>query len=162
MRTEHVDWQIGHDHLSRIAKERACLDCEEGGSLLRALRANVHVHLGLASFAEYIERLFGYSPRWTEERLRVAEALEALPDLRHALSAGAVPWSTAREVTRVATPESERAWLEASRGRTLRQVEQLVAGHKPGDHPADAPESSLRRHVLRMEVAAETFATFRE
>jgi HNH endonuclease len=162
MSTEHLDWQSAHDHLSRIAKERAHLDCEEGGSLLCALRANVHLHLGFASFAEYIERLFGYSPRWTEERLRVAEALEVLPHLQHALRDGSVPWSTARELTRVATPESEHAWLEASRGRTLRQVEQLVAGHKPGDQPADAPDPSLRRHVLRMEVAAETFATFRE
>src|SRR5216684_2343690 len=62
MSTEQPDWQIAHDQLSRIAKERARLDCEEGGTLLRALRANVHLHLGFASFAEYIERLFGYRP----------------------------------------------------------------------------------------------------
>ena len=162
MSTEHHDWQSAHQQLSRIAKERARLDCEEGGSLLRALRANVHLHLGFASFAEYIERFFGYGPRWTEERLRVAESLENLPDLQNALRDGSVPWSTARELTRVATPQSEHAWLQASRGRTLRQVEQLVAGHKPGDEPTDAPDPSLRRHVLRMEVTAETFATFRE
>src|SRR5712671_4772470 len=59
-------------------------------------------------------------------------------------------------------PQRELAWLEASRGRTLRQVEQLVAGHKPGDQPGDPADPSLRRHVLRMEVTAETFATFRE
>ncbi len=162
MNTEHHDWQSAHEQLSRIAKERARLDCEEGGSLLRALRANVHLHLGFASFAEYIERLFGYSPRWTEERLRVAESLETLPHLQSALRDGAVPWSTARELTRVATAQSEHAWLQVSRGRTLRQVEQLVAGHKPGDEPTDAPDPALRRHVLRVEGTAETFATFRE
>src|SRR6267142_3169887 len=106
MSTEHHDWQSAHEQLSRIAKERARLDCEEGRSLLRALRANVHLHLGFASFAEYIERLFGYSPRWTEERIRVAESLETLPDLQKALRDGSVPWSTARELTRVATPQS--------------------------------------------------------
>jgi hypothetical protein len=124
--------------------------------------AHVHLHLGFASFAEYIERLFGYSPRWTEERLRVAESLETLPHLQHALHDGSVPWSTVRELIRVATPKSENAWLEASRGRTLRQVEQLVAGHKPGDQPDAPSDPSLRRHVLRMDVTAETFATFRE
>src|SRR5216683_7998291 len=101
MSAEHHDWRTAHDQLSRIAKERARLDCNVVRSLLRALRANVHLHLGFASFAEYIERLFGYSPRWTEERLRVAEALETLPHLQHALRDGSVPWSTAREITRV-------------------------------------------------------------
>src|SRR5450432_954279 len=162
MSNEHLDWQGAHEQLSRVAKDRAHLDSEECTSLLRALRAHVHVHLGFASFAEYIERLFGYSPRWIQERLRVAESLEALPHLERALRDGEVPWSTARELTRIATRESDHAWLEASRGRTLRQVEQLVAGHKPGDRPEDAADASLRRHVLRMEVSAEAFATFRE
>src|SRR6476469_4195877 len=108
MSNEQPDWQTAHNHLTRIAKDRARLDQEEGDSLLRALRAKAHLHLGYATFAEYIERLFGYSPRWTEERLRVAEALETLPNLQQALHDAAVPWSTARELTRVATPESER------------------------------------------------------
>src|SRR5258706_1710199 len=103
MSTEQPDGQIAPDELSRIAKERARLDCEEGGSLLRALRANVHLHLCFASFAAYIERLFSYSPRWTEERLRVAESLETLPDLHKALRHGSVPWSSSLPRTRVAT-----------------------------------------------------------
>src|SRR5258708_22141661 len=160
MSTEQPDWRKAHDHLSRIAKERARLDCEEGASLLCAFRANVHLHLGFASFVEYIERLFGYSPRWTDERLRVAEALETLPQMKLALRDGSVPWSTARELTRVATPEREHAWLEASRCRTLRQVEQLVAGHKPGDPPRDPAHPPLRPHVLRIEGTADTFANF--
>jgi hypothetical protein len=38
----------------------------------------------------------------------------------------------------------------------------MVAGHRPGDRPDDRADPSLRRHVLRMDVSAETFATFRE
>src|SRR6266581_4900475 len=105
MSTEHPGWRSAHEQLSRIARERARLDCEEGGSLLRALRLSVHLHLGFASFAEYIERLFGYSPRWTEERLRVAESLETLPELEPSLRNGAIHWSMARELTRVAAPD---------------------------------------------------------
>jgi hypothetical protein len=68
------EWERIHEDLVRLSTTRARLDWEEGQSLLLALRAGVHLHLGFGTFAEYVERLFGYKPRWTEERLRVAEA----------------------------------------------------------------------------------------
>src|SRR5262245_66306420 len=116
-------WQRAHEDLSRLAKSRARLDWQEGQSLLAALRAGVHLHLGYGTFAEFVERLFGYKPRWTDERLRVAEALETLPAIGQSLRDGAINWSAARELTRVATAASEEAWLEAARGRSVRQVE---------------------------------------
>ena len=62
----------------------------------------------------------------------------------------------------MATPSNEHAWIDVAKGRTLRQVEELVSGHQPGDKPDDRYDPSLRRHVLRFEVSAETYATFRE
>src|SRR6266852_3118782 len=73
------DWRCAHEELQRLASTRARLDVDEGTWLLHALRAGTHIALGYATFGEYIERLFGYKPRWTDERLRVAEALETLP-----------------------------------------------------------------------------------
>jgi hypothetical protein len=70
-----------HEALTRLARRRAELDGLEGPALLRALRAGVHRHLGLGSFAEYVERLFGYSRRTLDDKLRTAEALEELPVL---------------------------------------------------------------------------------
>jgi hypothetical protein len=131
------NWQQVHQELSRLAKTRAHLDWEEGSWLVRALRTSVHVHLGFGSFAEYVERLFGYGPRWTDERLRVAEALEKLPEIDQALRDGAITWSTARELTRVAASDSGGQWLQAAKGRTARQVEEMVAGRRPGDGPDD-------------------------
>jgi hypothetical protein len=64
---EAVAWVQAHAELSRLAGERAALDAEEGRWLLCAWRSAVHVHLGYASFAQYIERLFGYKPRTTQE-----------------------------------------------------------------------------------------------
>jgi hypothetical protein len=157
-----LDWQHVHHELSRVAKSRAHLDFEEGTWLLRAQRCAVHLRLGYASFAEYAERLFGYRPRWTEERLRVAEALEGLPALAQALRDGSMTWSVARELTRVASAENELEWLDVARGRTCREVEELVSGHAPGDRPDEAVSPELRRHVLRMEISAGTLATFRE
>jgi hypothetical protein len=156
------DWKLAHDALSRLARARASLDAEEGRWLLRALRSAAHVHLGFGSFLEYTERLFGYRPRTTQEKLRVAESLETLPCLARALETGALSWCAARELTRVAVPETEPAWLDAARGKTLRELEALVASKAPGDEP-DAPPAELPRpRVLRFEVAADTFATFRE
>jgi hypothetical protein len=96
------DWQLAHRALSRLARERAAADAEQGRWLLAALRSAAHVHLGFGSFVEYIERLFGYAPRSTQDRLRVAEALEHLPATRLVLERGDLSWSAARELTRVA------------------------------------------------------------
>jgi RuvA, C-terminal domain len=92
----------------------------------------------------------------------VAEALETLPALAQALRDGATSWSAARELTRVATAESEHAWLDVARGRTVRQIEELVAGHAPGDQPQDLRNPNLDRHVLRFEVTPESAAYFRD
>jgi 5-methylcytosine-specific restriction endonuclease McrA len=160
------DWLRAHAALTRLARERAAADAEEGRWLLVAWRSRAHVHLGHGSFAEYVERLLGYSPRATREKLRVAEALERLPRSARALEQGALSWCAARELTRVATADTEGAWLDAARGKTTRQIEALVVGKRPGAPPPDASTDAdpqpPRRHVLRFEVAPETFATFRE
>jgi HNH endonuclease len=156
------EWQQAHRELSRLARQRAAADAEEGRWLLAAARSAAHLHLGFGSFVEYIERLFGYGARSTQEKLRVAEALEALPVIASALDGGTLSWSAVRELTRVAVADTERDWLELARGKTIRQLEELVAGARPGDAP-DAPrDPSARRHVLRFEVTAEAFALVRE
>ncbi len=156
------DWKRAHAELIRLARQQAALDGEEGTWLLRALRAATHLRLGFASFAEYAGRLFGHSPRLVSEKLRVAEALEQLPQLAAALEAGQVSWSALRELTRVATPATEGEWLRAATGRSVRDIEQLVSGRRPGDGPEDRFDPEARRHVLRFDVSAETLATFRE
>jgi hypothetical protein len=156
------DWVRAHAALSRLARERAVADAEEGRWMLCALRSAAHLHVGCGSFSEYIERLFGYRPRTTQEKLRVAEALEGLPNTARELESGALSWCAARELTRVAAPATERAWLDAARGKTIRQLEEMVANRSPGDEPTTPPEDVTRPRILRFEVAPETFALFRE
>jgi hypothetical protein len=160
--TQRVSWQRAHQELVRLAEKRAGLDFEEGRWLLQAFRSAVHVRLGYGSFNEYTERLFGYGARLTQEKLRVAEALEELPETARELQSGHASFSAVRELTRVATPSTEREWLEAAAGRTVREIEQLVSGHRPGSRPDDAPDVSAKRHVLRLELSGEAHATFRE
>src|SRR5688572_6201284 len=155
-------WLDAHEELVKLARKRDGLDFEEGRLLLCAWRGEAHARLGYGSFAEYVGRLFGYSPRQTQEKLRVAEALEALPGTAQALRTGKVSFSAVRELTRVATPVTEGEWLDAARDKTVREVEQLISGLRPGDLPGDLPDSGAKRHVLRFEVSAEVLATFRE
>ncbi|HEU4577116.1 MAG TPA: HNH endonuclease [Polyangiaceae bacterium] len=156
------EWQIAHEALSRLARERAAADALEGHWLLRAQRAQAHLHMGFGNFVSYAEQLFGYTPRSILEKLRVAEALEQLPASRAALEQGRLGWCALRELTRVAVRETEEAWLRAARGKTVRQLEHLVAGKRRGDAPSDRPDPRAMRHVLRFEVTSEIYALFRE
>jgi hypothetical protein len=122
------EWALAHEALSKLRLKRAGLDADEGTWLLRAFRAAAHVYFGYASFGEYIERLFGMSRRATEEKLRVAEALEELPALSAALHLGKLNWSVVRELSRVAMRNTEREWVAAAHGRTAREIERLVSG----------------------------------
>ena len=52
--SKHITWQVAHETLSRLARERAAADAEEGRWLLAAQRSAVHVHLGYGAFSEYV------------------------------------------------------------------------------------------------------------
>jgi hypothetical protein len=155
-------WQVVHAALVELARERAGLDFEEGRWLVAAKRASVDRQLGYGSFIEYAERLFGYKPRVTQDKLRVAKALEELPELSRELREGTLSFSHIRELTRVATAETEKIWAESARERSSRQVEKLVSGRAPGSLPDSPARPELMKKVLRFEVSNETYASFRE
>ena len=157
-----IDWREADRQLRRMAARRGEVDAEEARWLLAAQRAAVHRHLGFGSFAEYVERILGYAPRTTRERLRVAEALERLPATRDALASGRVAYSAVRELSRVATTKTEDAWLDAVAGKTLREVDALLAGHAPGDDPTTPGDPDLVLHDLHFKVSAQTYALFLE
>jgi hypothetical protein len=129
-----------------LVQRQGALDEELGRWLLLAQRARVHRHFGFAAFGDYVAARLGVTPRLAKERASVAEALEALPLLRRALVTGSRSWSAVRELSRVATPDTEAAWLEASAGKNLRALEGLVSGRRPGDGPEAPPDPLLAQH----------------
>jgi hypothetical protein len=160
--SQEASWRSADTTLRAIATRRAALDADEAQWLVIARRTEMHRHLGFSTLLEYMERVMGYGPHAASERLRVAEALEALPALRAALGDGQLPFSAIRELTRVATPRTEAAWLEAAAGRTLREIEPMVAGRRPGDLPGTPPDPELLRHAVRFEVSGPTLALLRD
>lgn len=153
-------WREAHRQLARIARRRAALDADEARWLIVAREAGVHRELGYGSFVEYLQRLLGYEPRTARERVRVAEALEELPACRDALARGALQFSAVRELTRVAVPETEQAWLAAAANKTVREIEDLVRGRMPGDAPTDRAEPDLMPRKLALELTPEIYAEY--
>ena len=156
------DWRTVDRALRGIAARRAALDVEEVRWLREAEAQQIWRPLGMVSALDYLERVLGYSPRTAQDRLRVARALGALPQLTAALSTGQLPISAVRELTRVATPSTEAAWIAAAIGKNLRQIEELVADHRHGDDPDDPPDPQARTHVVRFELSAHAYALLRQ
>jgi hypothetical protein len=157
-----VDWQDVHGKLMGIAAKRAGLDAEEARWLRVAAELRLWRRFGMVSAADYMERVLGYAPRTANERLRVARALAELPEIEAALGRGELQFSAVKEVTRVATAETEREWLDAVVGKSLRMVEQLVAGKTRGDRPDDPARPEARRRIVILELDAEVYARLRE
>jgi hypothetical protein len=155
-------WRVVDRALRDIAVRRAALDADEAQWLREAEALQIWRQLGMVSALDYLERVLGYAPRTAQDRLRVARALGALPELTAALAVGKLSHSAVRELTRVATPATEAAWIAAATGKNLRQIEELVADHRPGDRPDDPPDPEARMHVVRFELAAEAFALLRQ
>ncbi|MBK7078241.1 MAG: HNH endonuclease [Myxococcales bacterium] len=154
------DWRVVDRTLRGLARRRAALDVEEAAWLRRARALGVHREFGFATFFEYVERILGYAPGPARERLRVADALAALPKLRAAMSAGDVAYSAARELTRVATVDTEDAWLAAAAKHTVREIEDMVSGRRRGDSPDDPPDPAARLHELRLLLPAAVLGKF--
>jgi hypothetical protein len=147
--------------LRGIAARRAALDAEEARLLRYAEELKLWRGFGFGSLLEYMERAMGYAPRTATERLRVARAIAELPLIADALEGGELAHSAVRELSRVAIPETEDAWLEAARGKSLREVEAMVSGHKPGDLPTDPTEPCFHRKTITIELSPETYDLLR-
>jgi hypothetical protein len=151
-----------HERLRRIARMRGALDAQEAEALREAQALMLWRAHGYASLVQYMELELGYSPRAAMERLRVANVIVDLPAIAEALDQGELPFSAARELTRVATPDTEADWLAACAGKNLRNIEDMVAAHDRGDRPSDPPNPRPRKKKLVLELAPETYALLRQ
>ena len=156
------DWRAIDRDLRSIAKRQRALDAEEAALLCVVARQQTWRRFGCATILEYLELIFGYGPKVGHERVRIAMAIDTLPELRDALANGEISYSALRDLTRVVTPNTQREWLEAVRGKSVRQVEELVRTHRPGDLPTDPADPDLKPRRLSFEVSTATDALLRE
>src|SRR4051812_3604174 len=154
-------WQEIDRELRAIAKRQRALDVEEAVLLCTVVRREIWRELGRASLLEYLEEVLGYGPKAAKERVRIALALDEMPVLAEALANGEQSYSAIRELTRVATAQTQAAWCEAACGKNVRQIEDMVSCRRRGDGPTDPPVPDLKPQVVRFEISNATHARLR-
>jgi hypothetical protein len=134
-------------------------DCVESGSC--------SILAGYSDVHQAATCLFGLGKHSTRERVRVGRALRSLPLIEQALVAGELTYSRAREVTRVANPDDESAWLDLARTLPMRTLERRVveaAGKKPAGpagrtaDPAQVRWTSPETVEVTLRLPAEVWA----
>ena len=117
---EQVDARLRQAHRARRSAERALAFYLKEVNDRRLFQT-----FGFASIRHYAREAADLTGRQTRELLRVAEALETLPLLAGAYATGSLPWSSIREICRVATPQNEAKWIEEASRLSCRAVEAL-------------------------------------
>ena len=90
------------------------------------LRRKLYQDLGYSSIQTYAAEALGFTPSKTSQFVRLAGALEELPRLRRSVAAGELGWTKAREVAKVATPDSEEQWITEAGRSSSRSLEEKV------------------------------------
>ena len=116
--------------------------------LIREFDAREGWSNGFRSCAAWLSWRVGFAPGAAREHVRVARALGTLPLLSRALAHGELSYAKVRELTRVATPETEERLLAVGRAGTAEHVERIVRGWRRVDRQAEAREAA-RQHAGR-------------
>jgi hypothetical protein len=82
------------------------------------------------SCAHWLNWKCGMAMGAAREKVRVARALENLPKVAAAMACGKLSYSKAREITRIASPESEDYLLMIAEHGTAQHVEKLVRSYR--------------------------------
>lgn len=111
--------------------------------------------LGFPDAARFARQRFGMGKSRAYELIAVGRQLLELPRLDEAFARGELGWSRVRLVARVATPQTEPAWIERARSVASEELEAMVAAADRGDLPPKGGEGlPSARFVLRVTLDA--------
>lgn len=116
-----------------VARARRA-EAEVAAALLEMKERGLFRFLGYSRIQDYAEAALDLARGKTKDLIEVAMRARGLPRVRAAFESGELPWTKARQVVRIATPESEEEWLEAARTLTNRALERRVAEAR-GEEP---------------------------
>lgn len=154
-----------HERLLTARRGQRRADFQLAMLLAEMAAGRLYLQLGYWSLVNYAEIVLELTPRTTRELLVLGRRLPDLPHLGASMESGELDWTKAREILRVVTPETERAWLERASEVSSRVLEAEVAGALVGELPPEGPGERARRParqrvVFEMESAdAEVLRT---
>ena len=157
--------KISHEAVEALDRELASV-AQKSGSLRLALalgldalaRTDGHHDLSFSSLIAYGSERCERSATWIRKSRGLARKTQSLPLLRAGLISGRISWSLALELVKVATPETEAAWLQRAQGRTVKQLRDEVQKHLHPDGDSantDADEAEEARVTLTVTANCE-------
>src|SRR5687767_11049898 len=99
---------------------------------------------GFRNCAHWLSWRTGIAPGAAREKVRVARALEQLPQLSESMRRGEFSFAKVRAITRVATPQNESALVEVARHATAAHMEKIVRAWRRVDRLEEQREESAR------------------
>ena len=150
-------WRELDRQFRSLAKRRGALDHEELALIREAIEVQLWRELGMVSIREYLERRMGYTPGVASERVRVAEALEAMPALEQRARVGRAelqrgPRDHAHRdapdrarVARGVSRQDDEGDHRAARRARARRPARVAAQARPADEGEDPQVPAARR-----------------
>ena len=115
---------------------------------------------GALSCAHWLAWRVGWDLRTARERVRVARKLAELPLINEELRRGAMSYSQARSVSRVATVENEKLWVEYAKHMPASQLDTLCRSYQ-NVQAYDQAHGSEAGAMAAAHVAAQRTVTRR-
>jgi len=100
---------------------------------------------GFPTMAHWLNWRVGIDLVTARQKVRVARALENLPQIRDAFRQGRISYSKVRAMTRIATPENEEYLLYIAENGTASHMESLVRKYRRATRGADHEEARRQR-----------------
>jgi hypothetical protein len=114
-------------------------------------RRELHRQLGHASLQLYATQALGFSDNRYWQFKRLADDLDRLPVLREAVASGDIGWTKAQQVARVATPETQQAWVAKAAACGRRELAVAVKEARAVAPVAELPTTiTLRADGLQL------------
>jgi len=129
--------------------------------LIREFDARGGWNNGFRSCAAWLSWRVGFAPGAAREHVRVARALGTLPLLSQALARGELSYAKVRELTRVASPQTEERLLAVGRAGTAEHVERIVRGWRRVDRIAEAKDTARQHSGRALHVFTDEDGTVR-
>jgi len=113
---------------------------------------------GCPSTSQYARKRLGLGKTLAYDLIGAGRALAELELLDRELFEERLTWCQVKALLQVVVPETQKAWIEKTRGKSLRWIQERVRASERGRPPReDGKGTPTTRFVIRARVSAEAY-----